>query len=110
MGKNVVELNDASFEQEVEQGKGLVFVDFWAPWCAPCRVVGPVVEKLAEKYTGRVRFVKVNVDEAQATASSYGISSIPTLAIFKDGEVVTGVLGAVPERYLSEMIEKQLVA
>ncbi len=110
MSKHVVELNDATFGQEVEQGKGLVFVDFWAPWCAPCRVVGPVVEKLAAKYTGRVRFAKVNVDEAQATASAYGISSIPTLAIFKDGEPVTGVLGAVPERYLSEMIEKQLVA
>lgn len=110
MSKNVVELNDTTFEQEVEKGKGLVFVDFWAPWCAPCRIVGPVVEKLAEKYTGRVRFAKVNVDVAQATASGYGISSIPTLAIFKDGELVTGVLGAVPERYLSDMIEKQLVA
>jgi thioredoxin 1 len=110
MSGSVVELGDTGFEQEVEQGTGLVLVDFWAPWCAPCRMVSPVVERLAERYAGRVRFAKVNVDEAPATASAYGISSIPTIALFRDGQPVQGVVGAVPEKYLADMIEEQLVA
>jgi thioredoxin 1 len=109
MSSNIVELDDTGFEREVEQGSGLVFVDFWAPWCAPCRIVAPVVEKLAAKYAGRVRFAKVNVDQAQRTASAYGIASIPTLAIFRDGRPVSGIAGAVPERYLTDLIEEQLV-
>jgi thioredoxin 1 len=110
MNKNVTELTDETFRTEVTEGEGLVFVDFWAPWCAPCRMVAPVVERLAQKYEGRVRFTKVNVDEAQNTAATYGIASIPTLALFRDGQPVTGVAGAVPERHLAEMIEKELAA
>lgn len=108
MNKHVVELDDTSFEQQVENNSGLVFVDFWAPWCAPCRIVGPTVERLAEKYAGKIKFAKVNVDESPRTAQAYGIGSIPTLAIFRDGEPVTGVAGAVPEHFLAEMIDKQL--
>jgi thioredoxin 1 len=110
MSERVVELTDRSFEQEVEKGEGLVLVDFWAPWCAPCRMVAPVLERLAERYAGRVRFAKLNVDEAPETASAYGIGSIPTIALFLDGEPVKGVVGVVPERYLAEMIEQQLAA
>jgi thioredoxin 1 len=110
MSQHVIELDDTSFEQQVENGKGLTFVDFWAPWCAPCRFVSPTVEKLAQRYAGRVRFVKINVDEAPRTATAYQIGSIPTLAIFRDGEPVTGVAGAVPESFLTEMIEEQLTA
>lgn len=106
----VIELDDTSFQQQVENGEGLTFVDFWAPWCAPCRIVSPTVEKLAQRYAGRVRFAKLNVDEAPQTAAAYQIGSIPTLAIFKDGVPVTGVAGAVPEKFLADMIEKQLGA
>jgi thioredoxin 1 len=110
MSKMVTELTDETFRTEVTEGEGLVFVDFWAPWCAPCRMVAPVVERLAEKYEGRVRFTKVNVDEAQQTAAMFGIASIPTLALFRDGEPVTGVAGAVPEHHLAAMIDQELTA
>lgn len=110
MSKSVIELNDQSFAQEVENGTGLVLVDFWAPWCGPCRVVAPIVERLAERYQGRVRFAKLNVDEAPQTAAQYGIASIPTLAIFRDGEPVSGVAGAVPEKFLADLLDKQLAA
>lgn len=110
MAGQVMDLTDTAFEKEVEQGTGLVLVDFWAPWCAPCRMVAPVVAKLSERYAGRVRFAKLNVDEAPRTAMAYGISSIPTIALFRDGQPVTGVIGAAPEKQLVEMIEEQLAA
>lgn len=108
MTERVVELTDTTFRQDVEAGTGLTLVDFWAPWCAPCRMVAPVVERLAERYEGRVKFAKLNVDDAPQTASAYGIASIPTIALFRDGEPVNGVLGAVPERVLAEMIDAEL--
>jgi thioredoxin 1 len=104
----VTELTDTSFTNEVERGAGLVLVDFWAPWCGPCRMVAPVVERLAERYEGRVRFAKLNVDDAPRTAAAYGIASIPTIALFRDGVPVNGVRGAVPERYLAELIDEEL--
>lgn len=106
----VLHLTDANFPQEVEQGDGVVLVDFWAPWCAPCRMVGPIVERLADRYEGRIRVAKLNVDEAPQTAAAYGIRSIPTIALFRDGAPVDGVLGAVPEQHLVQMIEQQLTA
>lgn len=107
---NVVELSDAAFETEVESGAGLTVVDFWAPWCGPCRIVGPIIDQLADDFAGRVKFVKVNVDEAPLTAARYGIRSIPTIGIFKDGEPVDGVVGAVPKPMLAAAIEEQLSA
>jgi thioredoxin 1 len=109
-GKNVVELTDGSFGTEVEGGEGLVLVDFWAPWCMPCRAVAPVVEQLAADYTGRLKVGKLNVDENPETAAAYGIRSIPTLALFKDGVPVEGVLGAVPKGQLDQMIRNHLPA
>jgi thioredoxin 1 len=106
----VVELTENSFASEVEQGKGITVVDFWAPWCGPCRFVAPVIEQLATEYAGRVQFAKLNVDDAPNVAGEYGIRSIPTIAIFQDGKPVDGVVGAVPRAQLEARIQKYLPA
>jgi len=93
----VTEINDQSFENEVIKCGMPVIVDFWAPWCGPCRMLTPVTEKLAEKYAGRVKFCKLNVDENRQTAAKYQVMSIPLLLFFKNGKQVDSVLGAVPE-------------
>jgi thioredoxin 1 len=110
MADKVMELQDTSFASEVETSEGVVVVDFWAPWCAPCRMVAPIIEDLAEEYDGKVRFAKVNVDESPGVASRYGIRSIPTIGIFRDGEAVNGVVGAVPKQVLIQAIEEGLSA
>lgn len=102
--KHVIEGTDANFEKEVIQSELPVLVDFWAPWCGPCRMVGPVVEELAEKYQGKLKVVKVNTDENQEISVRYGIRSIPTLGVFKGGEVVDGVIGAVAKPFLESKI------
>jgi thioredoxin 1 len=99
---------DATFQQDVLDATGLVLVDFWAPWCGPCRAVAPVLEQVAEAYAGRVAVVKLNVDESPQTAERYGIRSIPTIALFSGGEVVDGVLGAAPQPFFAEMLDKHL--
>lgn len=103
---HVIEVTDATFETEVANNEGVTVVDFWAPWCGPCRMVAPVMEELAEEYAGQVRFAKVNVDENQATAGTFGIRSIPTIGFFKDGEVIGAVVGAYPKEALQEVIEQ----
>jgi thioredoxin 1 len=110
MSRNVIEFTDSNFELEVEQGEGITVVDFWAPWCGPCRFVAPVIEQLAEEYAGRVKVGKLNVDDNPSVAARYGIRSIPTIGIFKDGEPVDGVVGAVPKAMLQTALEKQLAA
>lgn len=107
---DVMELQDETFATTVEQGDGMTVVDFWAPWCAPCRMVAPIIESLAEEYEGKVSFAKVNVDEVPGVASRYGIRSIPTIGIFKNGEAINGVVGAVPKQVLIQAIEEGLSA
>jgi len=110
MTKNMRVVTDASFEQDVLKAAGPVLVDFWAPWCGPCRMVAPVLEKLADVYEGRLTVAKLNVDENPTVAQTYGIRSIPTIALFKGGEVVDGVLGMAPEGFFREMLDKHVPA
>ncbi len=105
---NPKEVTDAEFENEVLKSELPVLVDYWAPWCGPCRLVAPIVEELAEEYDGRVKFVKVNTDDNVGTAVAYGIRSIPTLLLFKDGQQIDQIIGFRPKRDLQRLLEKGL--
>jgi thioredoxin 1 len=99
-------VGDANFTEEVLDSSEPVLVDFWAPWCGPCRLVGPLLDEIAPQYVGRMRILKLNVDENQQTAARYGIQSIPTMMIFKNGKPVDQIVGAMPLRPLQERIER----
>ena len=101
-------LNDQNFEQEVLKSDKPVFVDFWATWCPPCKMMGPVIDKLAEEYGDKIKVCKLNVDEARAAAGTYGIEAIPTMMIFKNGQVVGSLVGAVPYEMLVEKIKEYI--
>ena len=103
-----VEVNDSNFKQEVLDSNLPVLVDFWAPWCMPCYMVAPAVEEIAKQYQGKLKVCKVNVDEGRQTAANYGIMSIPTLGIFKSGEVADGIVGAVPKEAILEKIKPHI--
>ncbi len=102
------EVTDADFESEVLKSDLPVLVDFWAPWCGPCRMVAPLVEELAGEYDGKMKFVKLNTDDNIQTASKYGIRSIPTLLVFKGGENVDQVIGFRPKSDLKRTLDKTL--
>jgi thioredoxin 1 len=107
MGQGV-EITDGNFETEVIQSKMPVLIDFWAPWCGPCRMVSPIVEEIALDYEGKIKVGKINTDENQQVASRYGIMSIPTLMIFKDGEVKERIVGAQPKDAIVSKVDKVL--
>jgi thioredoxin 1 len=102
--KYTVEGTDTNFDQEVLKSAIPVLVDFWAPWCGPCRMVSPLVDEIAEELNGKLKVVKVNTDENQEIAVKYGIRNIPTLGIFKDGQIVDGVIGAVPKQAIKDKL------
>ena len=105
-GDNVIHVTDSSFEQEVIKSDLPTLVDFWAPWCGPCKAIGPVIDELADEYSGKVKITKMNVDENPETPGKFGIRAIPTLIFFKDGEVADQVTGAVGKTQLVAMLDK----
>ncbi len=106
----VLEINDESFKKEVMESNLPGVVDFWAPWCNPCRMLAPLTEKLAGQYQGKVKFCKINVDENQEVASQYGVMSIPTLVFVKNGKLVDTSVGALPETALKPKVEALMAA
>ena len=104
----VVEVTDESFEQEVLNSELPTEIDFWAPWCGPCRMVSPIYDKLSEEYDGRFKFCKINVDENKQTAEKYQIMSIPMQMFFADGQKIDEILGAVPEHTIRTMVDSIL--
>lgn len=104
-----VEINDANFEELVLKSDVPVLLDFWAEWCSPCRMIAPVVEELAGEYEGKIKVGKVDVDSNPGISSKYQIRSIPSLVIFKNGEVDNQIIGAVPKGQIKDMMEKSLV-
>ena len=103
-----VEVTDSDWDSEVLMSDTPVFVDFWAPWCGPCRMVAPVVDELSEEYDGLVKFLKLNTDDNTATAAKYGVRSIPTLMVFKGGQPVESVIGFRPKSALKTTLDKVL--
>ncbi len=106
--EKIIKLTKGNFEQEVVNSDKPVFVDFWAQWCGPCRAVAPIVDELANDYDGKIKVAKVNVDEEGELAQKFRVMSIPTLMVFKSGEVADKIIGARPKDELASVIEKNL--
>ena len=105
-----IAVTEATFDQEVLQAESPVLVDFWAEWCAPCKMIAPMVEELAQEYEGKIKFAKLDVDSAPQVAANYGVRAIPTLLIFKGGQPADQVVGAVPKTMLKKRLQSSLPA
>jgi thioredoxin 1 len=104
--ENLLNVTDDDFDQQILKADLPALVDFWAAWCGPCRTVGPVVEELAGEYAGKIKVAKLNVDDNKQTPGKYGVRGIPTLMLFKNGEVVDQIVGAVPKSRIKELLDK----
>ena len=104
--EQVITVNDSEFESKVEKNDLPCLVDFWAPWCGPCKAIGPMIDELADEFAGKVQIAKMNVDESPATPGKFGIKAIPTLILFKNGEAVDRITGAAGKAQLKELISK----
>ena len=108
MAGKIVELNDGNFEQEVLKSEVPALVDFWAPWCGPCQMMGPILEEAASEWEGKIKICKLNVDEAMGVARDYQIQSIPTMILFEKGEAAKKIVGARPKKAFAEEFESWL--
>ena len=108
MSDNIVELTGENFEAEVTNAEGLVLVDFWAPWCGPCKMVAPLLDAAADEFEGKVTIGKLNIDEHEGMAPKYGVRGIPTMLLFKNGEVVDTKVGALSKTQLNEFLNKNI--
>lgn len=108
MSEDIVHITDDSFEQEVLKADGPVLVDYWAEWCGPCKMITPVLEEIAKEYTGKIKIAKLNIDENPGTPPKYGIRGIPTLMLFKSGNVEATKVGAVSKSQLSAFLDENL--
>lgn len=108
MAEEVVHVGDGNFDEEILKAATPALVDFWAPWCGPCKAIGPAVEALAGQYKGQVKVAKVNIDDNPKTAQAYGVMSIPTLILFKGGQVLDTLVGLVPKERLETFLKKAL--
>lgn len=102
--ENIVQISDDTFESEVLKSPVPVLIDFWAPWCGPCRAIAPIVDQLADEYAGKLKVAKMNVDDNPRTPANYGVRGIPNLILFKDGKVEQQIVGAVPKAHLVKVI------
>ena len=107
-GENVIHLSEGTFDAEVLRSSQPALVDFWAPWCGPCRAIAPVLDELAGEYKGKIKVAKVNVDDNKKLAGDHGVMSIPTMILFKNGKVVDKVIGLVPKDRLKALLDKAL--
>lgn len=104
----ISQLSDTEFEQKILKSENLVVVDFWAPWCGPCKMIGPILDKISQEYDGKIKIYKINIDEHQATASKYQVLSIPTLLFFQNGKVANQVVGVKSEADIKKIIDSFL--
>lgn len=104
--ETLLHVTDADFDQQILKSEVPALVDFWAAWCGPCRTVGPVVEELAGEYKDKIKIAKLNVDDNKQTPSKYGVKGIPTLMLFKNGQVIDQIVGAVPKNRIKDMLDK----
>ena len=106
MSEDIIEVSDSTFEEEVVKSDMPVLLDFWAVWCGPCKMMGPIVERVAEKYQGKIKMAKINIDDSRTMATELGVMNIPTFIFFKGGKEVSRLSGAVPERELAKRVDE----